>query len=97
MPGDPVLRLATLDDLLRAIDKERRCEIVDGGLVDKSAAGEGHGGAQSEVVGRVHQPCNRRRGEGGRGGWRIRTGLRVAAAPFPEVEIDVGRPFGIEA
>ncbi|MBM4365540.1 MAG: Uma2 family endonuclease [Deltaproteobacteria bacterium] len=78
MPGDPALRLASLDDLLRAIDQERRCEIVDGGLVDKSAADEGHGGAQSEVVGRVHQPYNRRRGEGGPGGWWIRTEVHVA-------------------
>ncbi len=78
MPGEPALRVATLDDLLRAIHEERRCEIIDGVMVEKAAADEGHGGAQSEVVGRVHAPYNRRGGQGGPGGWWIRTEVHVA-------------------
>ncbi len=50
MPGAPALRVATLDDLLRAVQEERRCEIIDGVIVEKAPADEGHGDAQSEVV-----------------------------------------------
>ncbi len=77
MPGEPALRLATLDDLLQSVRDGRACEIIDGILLEKAASDEGHGRAQVALGGRLHEPYDRRRGSGGPGGWWIRTEVDV--------------------
>jgi hypothetical protein len=46
----PALRLANLDDLLRADAEGRAAEIIDGELVEKAMADQEHGGAQLAIA-----------------------------------------------
>lgn len=78
MPGEPALRPATIDDLLRSIEEGRACEIVGGELVEKAAGDERHGAAQLELGARVHSRYNRRAGGGGPPvGWWIRSEVDI--------------------
>ena len=78
MPGEPALRAATLDDLLKSIEEGRACEILAGELVEKAAGDERHGAAQLEIGARVHPRYNRRPGGSGPPvGWWIRTEVDI--------------------
>lgn len=79
MPAEPAIRAANLDDLLRAISLDERCEIVAGELVHKAAGDERHGDAQAELTTRVRSTYNRRSGgDQPGGGWWIRVEVDIA-------------------
>ena len=74
----PALRLATLDDLLRAEAEGRAAEIIDGELVEKAMADEEHGGAQLAIALTIGDAYQRRGGGGRPGGWWLRTEVDIA-------------------
>lgn len=78
MAAVPLLRPASLDDLLKSIHDGVACEIIAGELVEKAAGDIRHGAAQAELTTRVHGGYNRRPRSGGPlGGWWIRTEVDI--------------------
>lgn len=85
----PAPRPATLEDLLALPEESRRHEILDGELVEKEAAGFGHGLAQNRL-GRWTGPFDRAPGgPQGPGGWWIVTDVTVQLSLHQIVRPDV--------
>jgi Uma2 family endonuclease len=59
---------ATVEDLLAIPEDERRCELIEGSIVDKGATSGEHGGAQFNLSGFLG-PFQRRPGGSAPGGW----------------------------
>jgi Uma2 family endonuclease len=84
----PALKLATLDDLLAIPESERRCELIEGSIVEKAAATGEHGQAQFNLS-TCLTPFRRRTGGGWPGGWWFATEVDVYFDPANTLRPDV--------
>ncbi|MBX3275446.1 MAG: Uma2 family endonuclease [Sandaracinaceae bacterium] len=67
---------ATLEDLLAIDEEARRCELIEGELVDREAGSGRHGAAQGRLF-RVLGPFDRRARPSGPSGWSFATDADV--------------------
>lgn len=80
----------TLADLLKIPEGERRHEIIDGELVEKSASAPRHGVSQGAVVSSLRPSFSRKSGgPRGPGGWWFATDIEVTFAPHQIFRPDV--------
>lgn len=81
-------RPGTVDDLL-ALPEDRRCELIDGELVEKEGASGRHGSAQSTLAGLL-LPFRRRGGPPDEpGGWWFATEVLIDLGPRQAYRPDV--------
>jgi Uma2 family endonuclease len=88
LPARNVVRAATLEDLLAIPEEERRCELVEGTIVDKGAATGEHGAAQCKLAAHV-EPYDHPSGGRRPGGWRFALGVDVHFDPANTFRPDV--------
>lgn len=69
----PARKLATWEDLWEEVLLDRKCEVVNGEIVEKAGGDDRHSGTQAHLTASVLPLFGRRGGAGNPGGWWIRT------------------------